>query len=195
MITPTYEMHTETMPFLLSCHDPLVEPLLSHSLRPTLFCIQMSSCFIMGDVFWTLISYSVTDVDDRDCTFSNRWFDVIWFFRLIIRSMPYWGIFRFGWDLQIFMELHDHPHLRDTRWDKDPFVILLWSSNGALLEPFSQARISRHSDVIILALLRCVFLIRGSDSVMDSNDEDRAPNDRWLEAIWFFWPITHLMPY
>ena len=29
---------------------------------------------------------------------------------------PYWGIFSFDWDLRIFMELHAHPHLRDTHW-------------------------------------------------------------------------------
>ena len=92
MIIPRYEIHVETKMCSLSYHDPLVEPLLSHSVRPTLFCIQMSSCFILGDAFWTLISYSVTDVDDRDCTFSNRWFDVILFFQPIVRSMhiPFW---------------------------------------------------------------------------------------------------------
>ena len=93
------------------------------------------------------------------------------------------------------MESHDHLRLRDTRWDKDLFVILSWSSSGAFLESFILTRTFRHLDVIILPLLRCVFFIRGSDSVMDSDDEDRTPEDRWLEAIWFFWPITHLMPY
>ena len=39
MITPTYEIHAEMITYLLSYHDPLVEPLLSHSVRPTLFGI------------------------------------------------------------------------------------------------------------------------------------------------------------
>ena len=36
MIISTYEIHTETMTCLLSYHDPLVEPLLGHSVRTTL---------------------------------------------------------------------------------------------------------------------------------------------------------------
>ena len=39
MIISTYEIHIETMTCLLSYHDPLVEPLLGHSVRPTLFNI------------------------------------------------------------------------------------------------------------------------------------------------------------
>ena len=39
MLIPTYEIHVEMMTCLLSYHDPLVEPLLGHSVRPTLFDI------------------------------------------------------------------------------------------------------------------------------------------------------------
>ena len=52
----------------------------------------------------------------------------------------------------------------------DLFVILSWSSSGALLEPFSQARLFRHSDVVILPLLRYALLICESDSIMDVDD-------------------------
>ena len=39
MIISTHEIHTEMMTCLLSYHNPLVEPLLRHSVRPTLFNI------------------------------------------------------------------------------------------------------------------------------------------------------------
>ena len=68
------------------------------------------------------------------------------------------------------MESNGHLHLRDTRRDEDLFVILSWSSSGALLEPFSQARIFRHSNVVILPLLRYAFVICESDSIMDVDD-------------------------
>ena len=48
MLIPIYGIYTETMTCSLSYHDPLVEPLLSHLVRPTLFGIQMSSCFPLG---------------------------------------------------------------------------------------------------------------------------------------------------
>ena len=40
MIISTYEIHTETMTCFLSYHDPLVEPLLGHSIRPTLLIFR-----------------------------------------------------------------------------------------------------------------------------------------------------------
>ena len=49
MPIPTYEIHAETMTCLLSYHDLPCEPLLSHSVRPTLFGIWMSSCFLFWD--------------------------------------------------------------------------------------------------------------------------------------------------
>ena len=50
--------------------------------------------------------------------------------------MSYWGIFRFGRDLQIFTELHAYPHLRDVRRDDDLFAIFMmipqWSLCGSV---------------------------------------------------------------
>ena len=39
MIISIYEIYTEMMTYLLSYHDPLVEPFLGHSIKPTLFDI------------------------------------------------------------------------------------------------------------------------------------------------------------
>ena len=77
MILHAYEIRTETMTCSLFYHDSLVEPLLSHSVRSTLFGIQMSSCFLLGDAFLTLGSDSVMDLDDRDYIFDDRQFEVI----------------------------------------------------------------------------------------------------------------------
>ena len=50
-------MHIETMNYLLFYHDPLVEPFLSHLVRPTFFGIQMSSYFpLWGTPFWSVSS-------------------------------------------------------------------------------------------------------------------------------------------
>ena len=212
------------------------------------------------------------------------------FFWSITHLMPYWGIFCFGWDLQIFMDSHAYLHLRGAHQDEDLFVILSWSLGGLFLKPPSQARIFQHLNVVILLIRDTSLLMRESDSivdldnedqifddgwfhviqfptyhisdailghisvlveicrfswscmlistyeicaemmtyllsypdplveplwshlvklvffgvwlsscfsfwVMDLDDEGRAPDDRWLEAIWFFWPITHLIPY
>ena len=38
-------------------------------------------------------------------------------------------------------------------------------------------------------------LICGFDSVMDSSDKNCIIDDWWHEAIWFFWPITRMIPY
>ena len=45
ILIPNYKIHAETMTYLLSYHDPPVESLLSHPVRPTFFGIQMSSYF------------------------------------------------------------------------------------------------------------------------------------------------------
>ena len=53
MIIPTYEIHAEMMICLLSYHDPPVEPLWSHPVKPTFFDIWLSSCFsFWGTPFW-----------------------------------------------------------------------------------------------------------------------------------------------
>ena len=54
-MTLTYGIHVETMTYLLSYHDLPGEPLLSHSVRPTLFDIWMPSCFF----FWETFIWSV----------------------------------------------------------------------------------------------------------------------------------------
>ena len=48
MFITTYEIHVETI-CLLSYHDPPVESLLSHPVKPTFFGIWMSSCFSFWD--------------------------------------------------------------------------------------------------------------------------------------------------
>ena len=48
------------------------------------------------------------------------------------------------------MELHDHSHLRDTRRDDDMFAILQGFSSRASLEPFGQAYVVQHPNVILL---------------------------------------------
>ena len=159
-------LHAETRTCSLFYHDTLVELLLSHPIRPVFFGICMSSCFLFWETFpWRLGSIWITKITHlmMDDFMSPH-------FRPTIYLMPYWGIFRFEWDSWIFMELHDRPHLRNTHRDKDLFIILSWSSSGALLEPFSLAHIFRHSDVIIPPLLRYAFFICESDSIMDVDD-------------------------
>ena len=60
MIIPTYEIHVEMMTCLLSYHDPPVEPLWSHPVKPPFFGIWLSSCFsFWGTPFdlWVRFSY------------------------------------------------------------------------------------------------------------------------------------------
>ena len=64
MLIPSYEIHAETMTCLLFYHDPLVEHLLGHSIRPTplIFrCLHASSferCLLIHGFD------SVVDMDD-----------------------------------------------------------------------------------------------------------------------------------
>ena len=51
MIISTYEIHTKTMTYLLSYHDPLVEPLLGHSIRPTLLIFRCLMLLLLRDAF------------------------------------------------------------------------------------------------------------------------------------------------
>ena len=142
MITPTYGMRTEMRTCSLFYHDPSVEPLLSHLV--IMFNICMSSCFLFRETLpWHLGSIWITGI--THFMLSDFW--------PTIYLISYWGIFHFGWDLQIFMESHDHLSLRDTYRDEDLFVILLWSSNGGLLESFILTRTFRHLDVIMFLLL------------------------------------------
>ena len=45
MIISTNEIHVEMMTFLLSYHDPLVEPFWSHPIKPTFFRHLVVICF------------------------------------------------------------------------------------------------------------------------------------------------------
>ena len=104
---------------------------------------------------------------------SHIWWWIIWccsIFGLFHIWFHIGTYFHFDWDLQIFMESHDHPHPRDTSWDDDLFVILSWSPSGASLEPSNQTHIFRHLVVIIFFLLGHAFLICGSDSDTDVDD-------------------------
>ena len=83
------------------------------------------------------------------------------------------------------MELHAYPHLQDTHWDDDLFVILSWSPSGASLEPFSQTHIFRHLDIIMLLLVGNASLMFGSDIAMDLEYRDHTFDDRWLDVTWF----------
>ena len=125
---------------------------------------------LLRDASLTFEPDSVMDMDDQDCTFDDGWFDVVWFIDLPYIWFHTGAYFCFDWDLQIFMESHDHPHLWDTRRDDDLFVILLWFPSGASLEPSSQAHIFRHLVVIMFLLLGYILLICRSDLVMDVDD-------------------------
>ena len=109
-----------------------------------------------------------------------------------IFDLPYiWchieAYFHFDWDLQIFMELHAHPHLWDTDWDDDPPVESLWSY------PIRSVPFGTYMSSCFL--LGYAFLICGSDSVMDSGDQDCIVDDWWFDVSWSFRPVTHSMPY
>ena len=71
---------------------------------------------------------------------SHIWWWMIWccsifnLFHVWFHTRTY---FPFDWDLQIFMESHDRPHLWDTRRDDDLLAILSWSPRVAFLQPFS----------------------------------------------------------
>ena len=105
-----------------------------------------------------------------------------------IFDLPYiWchtrAYFHFDWDLQIFMELHAHPHLRDTHWDDDAPIESLWSY------PVRSAPFGTYMSSCFLP--GYASLICGSDSVTDIDDVDRAFDDGWFELIWFF-DLSHL---
>ena len=64
MFITTYEIHVETI-CLLSYHDPPVESLLSHSVRPILFRrLDVIMLLILGDTFLICWPDSAADMDD-----------------------------------------------------------------------------------------------------------------------------------
>ena len=98
--------------------------------------------------------------------------------------------FRPEWDLQIFMELCDHSHLRGMRWDNDVFIIVSWSLVRASLEIFSQTHIFWHLVAIMLIILgdihKCLGLIWIMEIAHLMMDDFMSPDFR---------PIVHFMPY
>ena len=114
MIISTYEIHIEKMTCLLSYHDPLVEPLLGHSVRPTLWYLDILMLLLLGDASLMFGPESVVDLDDWDYTFDDGWFEVIQF-----SNLPYiyaiLGHISFSIEIyRIFMESHDLHHSRDV---------------------------------------------------------------------------------
>ena len=99
-------------------------------------------------------------------------------------------IFDDGW----FMELHDHLHLRDTRWDDDLFIILSWSPIGASLKPSSQTPFFLHLVVIMFLILGYSFwsvgpiqlwtwMTRIAHSMMDNLISSSFPTYHTVDAI------------
>ena len=130
---------------------------------------------------------SVMDLDDQDYMFDDRWFHVTCSSDLSHFWCHTGAYFRFDWDLQVFIELHAHPHLRDTHRDDDPPVESLSSYpvRSALFGTYmSSCFLSGHA-----------FLICGSDSVMDSGDQGCIVDDWWFDVSWSFGLVVHLMPY
>ena len=150
---------------------------------------------LLGDTSLMFGPDSVVDMDDWDCTFDDGWSDVVRFFDLPYVRCHTGAYFRSDWDLQVFMELHAYPHLRDTRRDDDLFIILSWYPSGASLEPFNQTHTFRHLDVIMILLLEYVSLIYW---VQFSYGRGWLGLPIWWWMIWghpIFRPIPHLIPY
>ena len=64
MIISTYEIHIETMTCLLSYHDPLVEPLLGHSVDPHFLIFRCPHDSFTERRLLICGSNSVVDMDD-----------------------------------------------------------------------------------------------------------------------------------
>ena len=88
MIIPTYEIHAQMMTYLLSYHDPPLEPLWSHPVRPLFFYIWLSSCFS----FWGMPF-------DLWVRFNDGWFSLIWFSDLSHIQCHTGAYFCSSWDL------------------------------------------------------------------------------------------------
>ena len=71
MIIFTYEIHTETMTCLLSYYDPLVEPLLGHSVRPIFFIFRCSHASSFERRLLICGFDSTVDLDDWDHAFDD----------------------------------------------------------------------------------------------------------------------------
>ena len=90
MLISTYEVHTEMMTYLLSYHDPLVEPLWSHPIR-FIFFRRLGCCHVSPSGLWIWMTrFVLLMIDDlRPFVFfypSHIWFHIGTYFL-------------FGWDL------------------------------------------------------------------------------------------------
>ena len=103
--------------------------------------------------------------------------------------------FHFGWGLQIFMGLYDHPHLRDAHRGDDVLIIFTrisrWSLSGAIqLSPhFSTLRFHHASPSERYLLDLWVWFCYGRGWLGPCI---------WWQMIWchlIFRPVTHLMSY
>ena len=72
MIISTYEIHTKTMTCFLSYHDPLVEPLLGHSVRSTLLIFRCPHAFSFERLLLICGFDLAVDLDDWDCAFADE---------------------------------------------------------------------------------------------------------------------------
>ena len=77
----------------------------------TLGCHHVSPS---GRTSWIYVHDSVMDSDDQCYMCDDRWFHDICSSDLLRTRCHTGAYFHFGRDLRIFMELHAHPHSRDT---------------------------------------------------------------------------------
>ena len=165
--------------------DSSVETLGSHLVRLALLDTQMSSCFLPGYAYWMFVSNSVMDLDDRDHTFDEGWFDVTYFSGLS-HIWCYTGacsisdeIYGPSWSCMTII----------TYWMHTETLTCSLPYHDTSVEPFNQVHISRHLVAVMLLIPGDVSLTFG----FDLDYGDRTFDDGWLEVTWFFWPITHLM--
>ena len=71
MIIPTYEIHAEMMTCLLSYHDPIVEPFLGHSVKPTLLMFRCPHASSFERRLLICGFDSSRDLDDWDHAFDD----------------------------------------------------------------------------------------------------------------------------
>ena len=165
--------------------DSSVETLGSHPVRPVLLDTQMSSCFLPGYAYSMFVSDSVMDLDDRDHTFDEGWFNVTCFSGLS-HIWCYTGacsvsdeIYGSSWSCMTII----------TYWMHTETLTCSLPYHDTSVEPFRQVHISRHLVAVMLLIPGDVSLTFG----FDLDYGDRTFDDGWLKVTWFFWPITHLM--
>ena len=133
------------------------------------------------------------DLDHGDHMLDDRWFHVTWFSYLSHIRCHTGAYFHFRWGLPIFMELHDHLHLRSMSWDDDVFVTLSWSLSRASLEPFSSTHIFGIWLSPSLLFRRRFIDVWGLIWVMEiahlMMDDFMSPNFRLIVHLTTYWGI------